>query len=132
MKNVTGNSFVESSFQDLLRLRALVHRERLKQANVTGKTGETPSLFKTKGMDFSEVRSYQAGDDIRQIDWRVTAKYGKPFTKLYVEEKEQRVFFLLDLRSVMQFATSGQFKSVIVARLFSYLSWKFLAKNLIF
>ena len=74
-------------------------------------------------MDFQEVRVYQPGDDIRQIDWHVTAKYGKPFTKLYMEEKERALFFVVDLRSSMKFATHGDFKSVIAARLTAFLAF---------
>ena len=83
-------------------------------------SGSTYSPFKSRGLDFQEVRVYQPGDDIRQIDWHVTAKYGKPFTKLYTEEKERTIFFIVDLRSSMQFATHGDFKSVIAARLAAF------------
>lgn len=78
--------------------------------------GERKSPFKSKGLDFQEVRVYQPGDDIRQIDWRVTARYGKPFTKLYTDEKARSVILLIDMRSHMKFASSGDFKSVIAAR----------------
>jgi len=83
-------------------------------------SGNTYSPFKSRGLDFQEVRVYQPGDDIRQIDWHVTAKYGKPFTKLYTEEKDRTIFFIVDLRSSMQFATHGDFKSVIAARLAAF------------
>ena len=79
--------------------------------------GDKKSPFRSRGLDFQEVRVYQPGDDIRQIDWRVTAKYGEPFTKLYTEEKEQQIYLICDLRPNMQFASSGHFKSVIAGRL---------------
>ena len=60
--------------------------------------GDKKSPFRSRGLDFQEVRVYQPGDDIRQIDWRVTAKYGEPFTKLYAEEKEQQIYLVCDLR----------------------------------
>ena len=74
-------------------------------------------LAKTKGrgMEFDEARHYQAGDDIRAIDWRVTARTGKTHTKLYREEKERPVFVLTDLSSSMQFGTQFLFKSVQAA-----------------
>ena len=79
--------------------------------------GDKKSPFRSRGLDFQEVRVYQPGDDIRQIDWRVTAKYGEPFTKLYTEEKEQQIYLVCDLRPTMQFASHGHFKSVIAGRL---------------
>ncbi len=84
--------------------------------------GETRSVFRTRGLDFQEVRAYQPGDDIRQIDWRITAKYGKPFTKLYTEEKERPVYIVCDMRSHMKFASQGEFKSVISARMAMFLA----------
>lgn len=86
-------------------------------------TGAAVSPFKSRGMDFSEVRSYQAGDDIRQIDWRVTAKYGKPFTKLYVDEKDRQIYIVVDERSSMKFASRGEFKSVVAAKIAALLLW---------
>ena len=79
--------------------------------------GDKKSPFRSRGLDFQEVRVYQPGDDIRQIDWRVTAKYGKPFTKLYTEEKEQQIYLVCDLRPNMHFASRGHFKSVMAGRL---------------
>lgn len=116
---------VRVSFKELVALkekaRHLTAFETKKQT--TRQTGEMRSPFKTRGLDFQELRPYQPGDDIRQIDWRATAKYGKPFTKLYTEEKERPVFFLCDLRTRMKFASSGDFKSVMVARITALLAW---------
>jgi uncharacterized protein (DUF58 family) len=82
-------------------------------------------LAKTKGrgMEFDEARHYQAGDDIRAIDWRVTARTGKTHTKLYREEKERPVFVLTDLSSSMQFGTQLLFKSVQAAHLTALIAW---------
>lgn len=82
-------------------------------------------LAKTKGrgMEFDEARHYQAGDDIRAIDWRVTARTGKTHTKLYREEKERPVFVLADLSASMQFGTQLMFKSVQAAHLTALLAW---------
>ncbi|KXI29953.1 DUF58 domain-containing protein [Paraglaciecola hydrolytica] len=82
-------------------------------------------LAKTKGrgMEFDEARHYQAGDDIRAIDWRVTARTGKTHTKIYREEKERPVFVLADLSSSMQFGTQLMFKSVQAAHLAALLAW---------
>ncbi len=74
-------------------------------------------------MEFAESRLYQSGDDIRSIDWRVTARTGKAHTKLFAVEKEREVLLCLDMRAPMHFATQGAFKSVQAALLTSYLSW---------
>ena len=74
-------------------------------------------------MDYQESRAYQAGDDIRNMDWRVTARAGKPHVKVYEEERERPVFFLVDFRAPMFFATRGVLKSVQAARATALLSW---------
>lgn len=110
--------------ESLIALKASAREVSLKatrQAVYTG-AGETRSVFRTRGLDFQEVRAYQPGDDIRQIDWRITAKYGKPFTKLYTEEKERPVYIVCDMRSRMKFASRGDFKSVVAARTAMFLA----------
>jgi len=109
-------------------LIALKHEAQIFMLPATGKKaemgfGSTYSPFKSHGLDFQEVRVYQPGDDIRQIDWHVTAKYGKPFTKLYTEEKERTIFFMVDLRSNMHFATHGDFKHVVAGRLAAFMAF---------
>ncbi len=74
-------------------------------------------------MNFSEVRPYQAGDDIRAIDWRVTARTGKTHTKLFTEEREQPVMLLIDLGTSMKFGSQLLLKSVQAAHFASLLSW---------
>jgi uncharacterized protein (DUF58 family) len=74
-------------------------------------------------MEFDESRLYQPGDDIRNIDWRVTARTGKTYTKLFREERERPVFLWVDLRAPMFFATRGRFKSVMASYLASLLAW---------
>lgn len=86
-------------------------------------SGAHQSLQKGRGMDFSEVRPYQAGDDIRAIDWRVTARTGKTHTKLYTEEKEQVRMLFIDLSASMYFGSHLLLKSVQAMHLSSLLSW---------
>lgn len=86
-------------------------------------SGTYVSRFKGRGMEFDEARLYQPGDDIRSIDWRVTARSGKPHTKLFREERERPVFISVDNRSAMHFATRGVFKSVLAAKLAGLLAW---------
>lgn len=82
------------------------------------------SPFRGRGMEFDETREYQAGDDIRSIDWRVTARTGTPHTKIFREERERPVFISVDDRATMRFATRGVFKSVLAAKLAALLAWQ--------
>jgi len=99
----------------LLHLKA--HKIRHSQA------GQFISAFKGRGMEFDESRFYQPGDDIRNIDWRVTARTGKTHSKIFREERERPVFISVDQRLSMQFATRGVFKSVQAAKLAALLAW---------
>lgn len=86
-------------------------------------SGTYTSRFKGRGMEFDEARLYQAGDDVRNIDWRVTARTGKPHTKVFREERERPVFISVDHREAMHFATRGVFKSVLAAQIAALLAW---------
>ena len=88
-----------------------------------GQSGALLSKFKGRGMEFDEFRHYQAGDDIRAIDWRVTARTGTPHTKLFREERERPVFVVVDLSSTMHFGSQLLFKSVQACHLASALAW---------
>lgn len=86
--------------------------------------GNYLAKIKGRGMEFAEVRHYQAGDDVRSIDWSVTARTGKAHTKLFHEEKERPVFILLDLSDSMIFGSQFVFKSVQACHLSALLSWQ--------
>ncbi|TEW53308.1 DUF58 domain-containing protein [Psychromonas sp. RZ22] len=85
--------------------------------------------IKGRGMEFAEVRHYQAGDDVRAIDWAVTARTGKAHTKLFQEEKERPVFLLLDVSDSMIFGSQLVFKSVQACHLAALLSWQAKQRN---
>lgn len=85
--------------------------------------GGFSSRFKGRGMEFDETRLYQAGDDIRSIDWRVTARTGKTHTKIFREERERPVFISVDCRTTMHFASRGVFKSVLASKIAALLAW---------
>jgi len=85
--------------------------------------GDYRSPFRGRGMEYDESRPYQPGDDIRNIDWRVTARSGRAHTKLFREERERPVLLWVDLRRSMFFATRGAYKSVIAARFASVIAW---------
>lgn len=85
--------------------------------------GPYPSPFRGRGLDFDEVRAYQPGDDVRQIDWRVTARTGRVHSKIFHEEHDRPLWLLLDAGSSMRFGTRRAFKSVAAARAGALLAW---------
>lgn len=91
--------------------------------NRSAQSGGFVSRFKGRGMEFDEARQYQPGDDIRSIDWRVTARTGTTHTKVFREERERPVFISVDQRLTMHFATRGVFKSVLASQLAALLAW---------
>lgn len=91
--------------------------------------GQYKSVFKGKGMEFDEVREYVPGDDIRSIDWNVTARSGHPHIKKFVEEREQTVMLMVDLSASMYFGTKGQLKRQLAAELSSLLAFSAIRNN---
>src|SRR5512136_2633101 len=91
--------------------------------------GEYHSVFKGRGMEFSEVREYQAGDDIRTIDWNVTARMGHPFVKLLVEERELTVILLIDASASGNFGTINRMKGELAVELCAVLAFSAIKNN---
>jgi len=91
--------------------------------------GDYRSLFKGQGMEFSEVREYQPGDEVRTIDWNVSARLGRPFVKRYVEERELTVMLALDVSGSSQFGTGSRFKSELAAELAAVLALAAVRNN---
>jgi len=91
--------------------------------------GEYHSVFKGQGMEFDEVRAYQPGDDIRTIDWNVTARTGHPYVKRYVEEREITVFFLVDLSASGSFGSREKIKNEIAAEFCALLAFSAIKNN---
>ena len=91
--------------------------------------GRQRSNFRGRGLEFDEVRGYQPGDDIRAIDWRVTARTGSAHTKLFHEERERPVLLLVDQRASMRFGSRCCFKNVLAAELCALLGWSALAAS---
>ncbi len=91
--------------------------------------GEYHSSFKGRGIEFDEVREYQPGDEIRTIDWNVTARMGRPFIKKFVEERELTVMLLVDASSSGQFGSKGQLKSEFSAELCAVLAFSAIKNN---
>jgi uncharacterized protein (DUF58 family) len=92
-------------------------------------SGEYHSVFKGRGMDFSEVREYQIGDDIRTIDWNVTARTGRPHVKVFDEERELTVMLLVDASFSSEFGTAHRMKGEIAAELCALLAFSAIKNN---
>ncbi len=125
-----GDGLIRVSMASLLALHrggaSLALQPRMVRA-IAG--GVYLSPFKGRGMEFDEVRPYAQGDDVRSIDWRVTARSGKPHTKLFREERERAVLLWIDLRASMFFATRGAFKAVRAAQAAALLGWNTLHRG---
>jgi uncharacterized protein (DUF58 family) len=92
-------------------------------------SGEYHSVFKGRGMEFSEVREYQFGDDIRNIDWNVTARFGHPFVKIFEEERELTVMLMVDLSGSQMFGSLSKTKQRVAAELSAILAFSALKNN---
>jgi uncharacterized protein (DUF58 family) len=92
-------------------------------------TGEYRSVFKGQGMEFSEVREYQPGDEVRSIDWNVTARMRKPYVKRYIEERELTVMLAVDLSGSERFGTRTRFKSELASELAAVLAMSAIRNN---
>jgi uncharacterized protein (DUF58 family) len=117
-----------TELEDLISLRFPARQLQLtrKKRALSVLAGPNKSNFRGRGIDFEEVRSYQPGDDIRTIDWRVTARTGSAHTKLFREERERPVLVVVDQRNSMFFGSSHCFKSVLAAQLAGLLAWSAL------
>ena len=91
--------------------------------------GEYHTAFKGRGMAFSEVREYQPGDDIRSIDWNVTARFNNPYVKVFEEEREMTVMLLVDVSASKDFGTQQQMKQELVTELGAVLAFSAIQNN---
>ncbi len=125
-------SIISGAYVDLDSLLALRHKAMTAQpassSRVVGnRAGLKLSKIKGRGVDFSEVRAYQPGDDIRAIDWRVTARKNKPHTKIFREERERPTLIVVDQTQQMFFGSKIRLKSVACAELAARIAWQNLA-----
>src|SRR5574344_1328246 len=91
--------------------------------------GEYHSAFKGRGMAFSEVREYQFGDDVRSIDWNVTARMNRPYIKIFEEERENTVMLLIDVSGSREFGTEARFKKNIITEIAATLAFSTIQNN---
>ena len=111
----------------LKRVRKIEIKTRALSSNIFA--GEYHSAYKGRGMAFSEVREYQPGDDVRDIDWNVTARFNRPYVKVYGEERELTVMLLIDMSSSLAFGTSVTYKRDMVAEIAATLAYSAIQNN---
>ena len=126
-KNTQGLSV---GVDELIAQRKFLPYIKQRHNNITSyQAGDIRSAFKGRGMELEEVRSYGYGDDVRDIDWRVTARKGDTYTKVFSEEKDREVYVVLDISPYMLFGTKKELKSVSAAKLTALLGWQSLANK---
>jgi uncharacterized protein (DUF58 family) len=119
-----GNGCSQVSLAELIALRARVGRTRMAPLlSRAARNGLQSSRLYGRGMDYAESRVYQAGDDVRRLDWRLTARSGKLHTKLFQEDREGSLLILLDTHASMRFGTKARFKSVQASRAAACAAW---------
>ena len=111
----------------LKRVRQIEIKTRGLSSNIFA--GQYHSAFKGRGMAFSEVREYQYGDDVRDIDWNVTARFDKPFVKVFEEERELTVMLLVDVSNSLDFGTSKQMKKDMVTEIAATIAFSAIQNN---
>jgi uncharacterized protein (DUF58 family) len=112
-------------------LLARVRRIEIRARRLVGAAflGEYQSVFRGRGLEFAEVRPYVEGDDVRAIDWNVTARMGAPYVKTYVEERELTVMLLVDVSASSLFSSIGESKRELAAEVAAALAWAAVANN---
>lgn len=114
---------VKVDLDELIDLRRYATKINYESSKMERRHGNSLSKLRGRGMDFMEVRNYQPGDEVRHMEWRVTARTGKPHVKLYQEERERPAIITVDFTPSMYFGTRLAFKSVIAAKLATILAW---------
>jgi len=130
-----ADKHISVSVEDLIKLRFgsnnigfFANKKRRKKI-LSSIAGGYSSKFRGRGIDFHEVRTYQPGDDIRNMDWRGTARTGKPHIKIFEEEREKPVYLVVDNSASMHFGSRVTFKSVIAAKAAAILAWSAAANH---
>jgi uncharacterized protein (DUF58 family) len=123
---VRGCLFMETS-EILKKVRKIEIKTRGLSSNIFA--GQYHSAFKGRGMAFSEVREYQFGDDVRDIDWNVTARFHRPFVKVFEEERELTVMLLIDVSGSLDFGTTQKMKKELVAEIAATIAFSAIQNN---
>jgi uncharacterized protein (DUF58 family) len=114
---------ITAELTELIALKRYAQKIPVKLDKSAFRDGNYYSKLRGRGMDFAEVRHYQAGDEIRHMEWRVTARTGSPHIKLYQEERERPVVLIVDFNASMFFGTRIALKSVVACRLAAIIAW---------
>lgn len=114
---------IDIQLSELIALQRYAQTVRYRPEGFAMRIGGHASTLRGRGMDFSEARNYQAGDEIRHMEWRVTARTGRPHVKVYQEERERPVIILTDFSPSLYFGTRVAFKSVVAAKLAAIIAW---------
>jgi uncharacterized protein (DUF58 family) len=126
----SNDNITTISAQALIRLRRVADQLPLQSGRIRARQGgDYQSAFKGRGMEFVESRVYLPGDDIRNMDWRVTARTGTAHTKVFAEERERPVLIWLDLNDAMFFATRGAYKAVVATQAATLIAWSAAQRN---
>ena len=120
-------ALLTSADLEQLQFKTLPHNLHSRHRASSAITGQCPSVFRGHGMELEDMRAYQSGDDVRYMDWRATARSGKPIMKVFREERSQGLFLMIDRRPSMHFGTRGELKAVTAARSAAILAFSALA-----
>ena len=115
---------ITASIQELVSLKQRMLRQHERILARAHQPGHRISRLRGRGMDFAETRHYQPGDEIRHMDWRVTARTGEPHVKVYQQERERPVIVLADFNPSLYFGTRVALKSVVVAKVAALIAWR--------
>lgn len=120
-----GGNGLYASLEELMDMRryASYMQVNSRRRTYSAQAGDIKSAFKGRGVEMEEIREYGFGDDVRDIDWRVTARKEKPYTKVYLEERDYEIYVWLDLSPVMMFGSSVELKAVTAAKIAALLGW---------
>lgn len=111
------------TLSELISIQRFANKVQYPPEGYALRPGQHKSKLRGRGIDFSEARNYQAGDEIRHMEWRVTARTGRPHVKVYHEERERPIVIFVDFNPSMYFGTQVAFKSVVASRLAALLAW---------
>lgn len=112
----TNRPLIDTAELDRLQRIVLEHRDRRRSMPHAAYAGPHRSALRGQGMELQDMRAYRPGDDIRHMDWRATARSGKPMTKVFIEERERSLFLIVDRRPSMMFGTRRELKAATAAR----------------
>jgi len=126
---VISDPLITTSELESLYRRVMEHAPSLQRGRGVIQRGSFSSPFRGHGLEMADLRPYQWGDDLRHMDWRATARSGKPITKVFVDERMRHVFLVLDRRPSMAFGTRGRLKAAMAAHIAAILAFAALAER---